>query len=581
MALNNHISVLNCYRVLLVLTAHSIAAQDSNQEVTFESLNEGPGLLPFRLGTTRLIRHYHTFLQYVQLKDIEEEINLLHSQLTDYKFKLSNNTHSLFEIQIEYLAAKLTKVTGHLDTLKSKRIKRGLIDGFGSVIKSLTGNLDYSDAIKYDNAIKILQNNDDQIIQELNNHISLSKEWMSQHSNIVNKLTENQVNINKTLQLILDRQAYKDYSLIKYAKFAQYLTIVTENIDEVLGELIRIENILAFIHTSSPYHSMISIEVLDSMIHRLIKIYGKDQVLDLDLREYYDLIKPGYYYSGSQIVIIFKIPIFTVDIYELYKLAIAPNKFKQALIPPFPLIATNKNDYVYMEAECPKYNNWYLCEEKMDHHLRKTPDCVQHLLTDQYLGNNCELTTVTLSKGAMDQLDDRHYVLSFPNLTKIHTVCGKENFNLINGSYLVTIPINCFLYANEFTIANVNDRIEGRPIKIFTIPHEDNQQEEIMNVNLNSMDLRKLHEIQHKISMQPLIHIEKTHSKQVLQMTIPLYVILLGALILMGFILMRKYKTLIKCQRPKEDNEDKQCEIEESSSRKPDSAIFSQLKARK
>jgi hypothetical protein len=346
------------------------------QEITLESLDEGPGLLPFRLGATRLTTHFHTFLQYINLKGIDDKINQLQIQLSDYSHRLSNDTSLLYELQISYISSKLVNLVKHLDTLKPRRMKRGLIDGLGSIIKSITGNLDNSDAIKYDNDIKILQDDNNKIGHELNNHVSLCKEWMVQHSIVISKLISNQVKINETLELILDSNAQKDYSLLKYAKFAQYLAIITENVNDVLEEIIRIENTLAFIQASSLHHSMLSTDILNHMIQILVKIYGKEKVLELELRHYYDIIKPGYYYSGDKIVIIFKMPIFSKDIHDLYKLAVAPNKLKQALVPPYPYIATNRNGYVYIEAECPKYSNWYLCGEKMEHQLRQAPDCI-------------------------------------------------------------------------------------------------------------------------------------------------------------------------------------------------------------
>ncbi|CAK1541527.1 unnamed protein product [Leptosia nina] len=204
----------------------------------------------------------------------------------------------------------------------------------------------------------------------------------------MSKLVENQIKINETLKIILDSDAYRDSSLIKYMKFAQHLAIITENIDDVISELIRIENSLAFIRASSAHHSMISIKVLDS--------------------------------------------------YDLYRLSIAPNKYQQALIPPYPLIATNRKGYVYMEAECPKYNHWYLCGEKMDHQIRQQPDCTQELIINQALDKTCQMTTITLSRISLEELDEKHYIISFPNATKIHLRCARDDYTILSGTYLIT-----------------------------------------------------------------------------------------------------------------------------------------------
>lgn len=544
-------------------------------------MDDGPGILPFRLGATKLITHYHTFLQHIELKDIDEKIRELQDQLDSFKQKLSKDTYSLYELQLNFLSNKLAHVIYQLDTLKPSRVKRGLIDGLGSIIKGVTGNLDYSDALKYDNTIKSLQDSNNEIAEELNNHISISKEWMVQHSNIIMQLVTNQAKINETLKLLLDKDAYKDSSLIKYAKFGQYLTILTENLDAIQKELIRIENIIAFIHSSSSHHSMISIEVLRHMIKRLVKIYGRDKILELELRQYYDVIKPGYYYSGNKVVIVFKIPIFAIESYDLYKLSIAPNKLRQALIPPYPLIATSRKGYVYIEAECPKYNTWYLCEDKMNHQLRQHPDCIQNLITNQSLDNTCEIATVSLSRIAMEELDERHYVISFPQATRVHTLCGREDYNVLNGSYLATIPVNCFLYTSEFTITNLNDHVEGQPLKIMKLHYTEIQQKSTQ-FKLNSIDLTRLHDVQHKVIVQPPVQLRPIESEYLYHTTIPLYIILSGLLALAVFVIIKRLKMFqTKTEMRPTGDETYATPGPSAAVSKTQSAIFSQFKLQK
>ncbi|CAK1540653.1 unnamed protein product [Leptosia nina] len=399
----------------------------------------------------------------------------------------------------------------------------------------------------------------------------------------MSKLVENQIKINETLKIILDSDAYRDSSLIKYMKFAQHLAIITENIDDVISELIRIENSLAFIRASSAHHSMISIKVLGKMINRLISIYGKEHVLELELREYYELIKPGYYFSGTRIVVIFKLPLFIKDSYDLYRLSIAPNKYQQALIPPYPLIATNRKGYVYMEAECPKYNHWYLCGEKMDHQIRQQPDCTQELIINQALDKTCQMTTITLSRISLEELDEKHYIISFPNATKIHLRCARDDYTILSGTYLITVPVNCFLFTSEFTITNTNDQIEGRPLKIMKLPYDkEAHANSSSHVYLKSIDLTRLHEAQHHLVTQPTLQIEQVPANYLYHTTIPLYtIILISVLVVSGVLILRHFGLLQR--QPKVKNtptrDDIYAKPENPGSQK--TAIFHHLKMQK
>lgn len=516
-------------------------------EIRLESLDDGPGLLPFKLGPMTLITHHHSFLQYIELDDILSKINIVKGQITELKSKLPNDTQVLFEIQIDYLSSKLNKVAYQLESLEPHRLKRGLVDGMGSIIKSLTGNLDYTDAIKYNNAINNLKNNQDKIASKINSHISLSKEWMTHHTSLISTLVENQIKINDTLHLLLDADAYVQHSLIKYAKLAQLLSIVTDNVDDLSRELQRIENVLAFTRTASTHHSMLGIDTLIKMLNQLENLYSKDQLLDLDLREYYNVIETGSFYSGRQIVIVFKIPIVSPHTYELYKLPIAPNRDNRVLIPPFPLVATNENFYVYIEAECPKYNTRYLCHEKLNQRLRSTPDCIQELLHHQRLDQSCRPTLVTVLREAIQRLDDRHYVAVFPGPTQVHLICGRNDYQMLKGSYLITIPSQCSIRTKDAAIYNTNDRVEGQPMKMLNLTNNlSTNFTAAGTVTLSSINLNDLREIQDKVISQTAVHLDEAPTESLYHTTLPFYVVLSGTVALATILLCRKYAMCFK-----------------------------------
>lgn len=360
---------------------------------------------------------------------------------------------------------------------------------------------------------------------------------------MISQLIENQSKINGTLELLLGKDAHRDESLIKYAKFAQLLEIISDNVEDLMKELIRIENSLAFIRASSTHHSMIDIDVLKSMLDKLKRIYDRDQILGLELREYYDIIQPGSYYSENQIVIIFKFPIVSKNIYDLYRLSIIPNKNHQALIPSYPFIATSENSFVYIEAECPKLSNWYLCEKSINHQVRTKPDCIQQLIINQALEESCQFTTVTLTKQAMEQLDDQHYVLSFPQPTRVQTTCGRDDYNVLEGSYLATVPVNCYIKTKEFTITNENDVIKGQPLKIMKIPYDiEKQAASSTHVSLNSIDLQGLHKINDKIILEDPLRTDQAQPNILYHTTLPFYIILLSAVALAFVLVARRYR---------------------------------------
>ncbi|XP_038214023.1 uncharacterized protein LOC119833878 [Zerene cesonia] len=511
-------------------------------EITIDSLQDGPGLLPFKLGHTKIVSHYHSFLNNVNLADVHYQIKLVKGQLSSLKPKLNNKTLSLYDPHIEYLNIKLERISEQLQTFEPTRNKRGLIDGLGSVIKSISGNLDYTDAIKYNDAIKVLENNQHTLESELNSHISLNKEWTLKNSKLISNITLNQAKITKVLDLIMNSVADHETDLIKYAHLAQHLLILGDNIDRLSEEISKLENTLAFIRVSGAPHSILNIADLKTMLDKLGLMYSKDEILDLEIRYFYDIIKLGYFYIGSEIVLVYKIPIAFPSTYDLYKLSLVPNSNNQILLPSLPFIAISGDDSEYMEAECPKVNEWYICAHTSKFRSRDDPDCIYHLITQQELLPSCKLTTVSLTRTAIEQLDDKHYTVSFPNNTKVKTFCGQEQHRVLYGSYLTVIPLNCYIKTPTFTILNSKNHIKGNPLQIMDLPKSNNQdlQAEKPYVTLNSINLENLHSISEKISLQKPIQIEQIPTESLYHTTIPFYVVLCSIAMLSIGILYRK-----------------------------------------
>lgn len=512
------------------------------QEITLESLEDGPGLLPFKLGSAKIITQHHSFLQSINIDEIKSKVAVVKNQLNDIQPQLNNKTRFLYEPHIAHLKSKLDKISDQLQTFDSNRVKRGLIDGLGSVIKSISGNLDYTDALRYNNAIKVLQDNEQEISSQFNQHISLSKDWMLQHSKVLKSIVENQKNISQIVNVMINTTEVTNIDLLHYAHLAQLLLILGDNIENLSEELVRIENLLAFIHAKSTHHSMLGLNALKNMIDRIRSLYNKEEILDISIREYFDIIKLGSYYSSNNLVIVFKVPIALPSTYDLYKLSIIPNKNHEILIPSSPYIAIHEDEFMYMETECPKAKTWYLCEMKVSFKPRDQVDCIQQLITTQKIDSTCNLTPVILTRGALEQLDDKHYTVTFPKATKVQTSCGRDEYTNLQGSFLVVLPHNCFLRTPEFTIINNNDHARGQVIKITDLtPRDSNFISSSQPVlTLNSINLDNLHASNAKITLQPPIDIKKSQDTTLYHTTIPLYAILLSATVLSSYVIVRR-----------------------------------------
>ncbi|XP_045502923.1 uncharacterized protein LOC123699919 [Colias croceus] len=459
--------------------------------------------------------------------------------MLEFEKNFDNRTLLLYNIKVQRLNEKLDKASSLLEALKPGRVKRGLINGLGSIIKSITGNLDYNDAITYDNAIKVLQNNQDKFNSDSNRYISLSKAWMSEHTKLISKLVENQMKINRTMQFIISR--FDESDSFKYAELAQLLDSLDDNINDLLLVIRNIEDSLAFTRTSRAHHVMLGIDILRSMLVTLRSFYDSEQIINVDLREYYGIIRTGSYFSKNRIVIILRFPIITPHTYNLYKLSVLPNRTNHIIIPPYPYIATNKDMYVYIEAECPKLSNRFLCEETLNHHTRSSPDCIANLITTQEISSDCESTCLTLTKPAMEKLDDSHYTIIFPHLTKVELSCNHKEYLHLQGSFIATLPTNCSLRTDDLTIVNINNEIKGTPTKILIAPINHIPTRPLKTLGLHSINLQGLHNLQRQIEVYTTVAPEREFA--IYHTTIPFYIFLLCAAATLMFLCYRRYRS--------------------------------------
>ncbi|XP_026736568.1 uncharacterized protein LOC113500094 [Trichoplusia ni] len=300
---------------------------------------------------------------------------------------------------------------------------------------------------------------------------------------------------------------------------------------------------MSFIRTSTVHHGILNLDSVHVMIDNVTNLYGRERVIDLESREYFNIIRIGSYYVGNRIVIVYKFPIILPFTYDMYKLSIVPNRNNEVLIPPHPFLVLNKKDFKYIEAECPKSSNWYICENKHNLQGQLPPDCIQELITTQKKSSTCTSVTVALTTSAYEKLDDKHYSVSFPIPTKAHISCSQDSYRILQGSYLVILPHTCYLETSQFTITNINDRLKGQVLKLMDIPKDDTTiTSTVPKANLNSINLDQLHEINTKISLQSPLHLEEETDYTLYHTTIPLYAIILSAGALIIGLIYRHYR---------------------------------------
>lgn len=344
----------------------------------------------------------------------------------------------------------------------------------------------------------------------------------TQQAHILGDIKNNQENLQKVLSAIGNSTASDNERNMRYANLVHFFVVFGDKVQDLCNEIDRLENILAFSRTNSMHHSVLSVKQLQDLISKLQNYYEPEEIISLDIRYFYDIISLGTYFADTRLVIVLKFPIFSVKSFDLFKLCPIPNKNNDIILPSYPFMASNSHEYVYIEAECPKVNAWYICKQNIGHQLRTQRDCIHRLIYLQEIDETCQPTPISLSKEALTELDSQNYILSFPRPTKIQLICNQEQHQLLEGSYLARIPHNCRIKAPEFTIVNIEDKVQGLPIELMDIPWPTiARKHPRVKFNLTTIELSKLHNIQAQLATEDPITIQ-TIDTSIYHTTIPL-----------------------------------------------------------
>lgn len=104
---------------------------------------------------------------------------------------INKENDNIFKQKIKTIQYKLDKLTETYRHLQPKtRQKRGLINGIGSIINSITGNLDQEDLHSLEKTIDQINRNEDKMTDKLNEQIQINNLMTDRFAKVQKYVTE-------------------------------------------------------------------------------------------------------------------------------------------------------------------------------------------------------------------------------------------------------------------------------------------------------------------------------------------------------------------------------------------------------
>lgn len=531
------------------------------QEIKFLQIENSPGILPFKLGTANIVTKKHIFLYDINVGTLKAEINnlnkiyyklnsSLNAENPPYFYSLRNNYIHLNEV-IQEINQKFANIMFY-DTPKIVRQKRGLINLGGSLQKFLFGTLDANDGERYENALKTLRSNQQNIVKQVNSQISLSKSLIDRYSRTIDSIVSNQHTISNFITNYSHRLQNITNEFYRYTLSLSMINQIFMNANIIITFLDNIENAITFAKLHVTHPDILTQENLNEILLELSQNYQQNELLKLGSHSWFSIIQTNCHFSENNIIFAIEIPIVYPKTFKYFHLIPFPTSQNSIIIPKLPYLALEETSYQYMEEPCIKVENNYICnQENLERNV--ATDCIATLI--QNGKPKCRQTPIEPPQLIFEKINDEYLVIISKEEIQVQTYCPDENYHSVRGNILAQIPVNCSLRHESYKFGNYENTKASKPL---LLPKFEeiyvNYSKPDQPLKIEAIPLQELHQLRQQIeAVKPLSIADWENTSSNWEIWTSIGVI---AAIIFGYYIYKMKKPFTKNSAPKGEKEE-------------------------
>lgn len=403
----------------------------------------------------------------------------------------TNNIANIIQLTRDSIEDKFNNLNIHSTVY---RTKRGLINGFGSIIKSITGNLDSEDGDKINTILEHLQNNQGNLQNQIKLQYSVSQQIIENFNKTIQDIQNNEIILTTKIfeiKSILDFQANAENIIYLKELFNELL--ITFNV--ILDRMETVENSLTFCKLRTLHPSIIKSHELFVELQKISSHYKAELPFELNyenILNFESVIGVTCKVEKNKIEYFLSIPIDYNIQFDLFYMLPIPTKIEsefvtlipntryllksENLIKPLNDICTHSNIF-----HCPNHlqdNNNHLCEKQI---LLKGNSSKCHYIKINIENNNIEVIP-----------EINQFLAVFPVEEKLIIKCARETeTRILQGIYLIeNSPCKIIFQNQELTF---QDKTFGQPFIINKLNLEfNNLNISPMKINLKTLKLKEI-----------------------------------------------------------------------------------------
>ena len=431
------------------------------------------------LGKAHFYLNSHFNFYRYNLSTIKNEYNKIFkhkSEILDHISKYKNFTNEL-KTYVNILQFNCEQLTTKIKIITSHKNKRGIIDGLGTIVKTITGNLDANDGRRYDELFDKINKNMN-ILQTQNlDMIKLNKEMISRFNKQLDNVKHNEeVLSTQIVEIKIEMKNNYNWRVVMTIKdILNQIILIAINLKEIISE---IETSISFCGINKIHSSIIDIEMLR-------KIVGQNS--KLDFLEISNLIKSHCRMRSDAIDYLIEIPIYNSEENKLFQITPIPIFIQNKLYilnENEELIVKRKNEFIAAE-KCIENKSKYFCNINR----YETRSCIVDIIRTQN-NKNC---TYHIIDNSMIMLKIRNSDIAIIASDKNETAkLSCDNYvktKVILGVYKIKTNRNCSLnnqilevtkyYNKEIIFENINVKLEKNQLTNKTLEFKQISEQEI------------------------------------------------------------------------------------------------------
>jgi hypothetical protein len=451
---------------------------------TLGSIDSHAGLYFDEMGQVFFHPTQWKIVSYVNLRPTQllwKQVKAQQSQIVNYCNKIHNATwYPLTDCRAftPYIRSKVRYVEQLKDVIadylsaQPERVKRGILDLGGDILKFLFGTLTQSDAEKYTQHIRKLEDEQQSFLRISQEQMIVLKSAITSFNITMQKVNKNEKvpaeNLQRLNKIVVDE-------INRMQNQLDSVLVLNENIQQVQRDLDECQHTFeilvdAFLHAQNGVvqPQLITITKIKDMMREESLPDGLDfpSFPSLELSR---LITPIIFSQKSYLVYILQIPLLLSTVYQLYKLQPFPVKQHENV---FVYIETKK-DFIFVDIKRHKYGKMtyqelqtcflpnefnYVCQETLPI-LTYIPneDCEATLIhpsTASFPSRVCEQELLNLEHTYWIPLHLSNEWLYVAPKTEVFTVlCGSRKFQLtLQDRGRLYLPPRCKGYSTHSTL---------------------------------------------------------------------------------------------------------------------------------